>query len=102
MTFDHQALAEDIVSATTETVAKRSAFQGEKCIRNAKAIELIPNEWMAGTRMREVPLKYQQNDYDVEPPEEDEDRYSEEDQPDTEQAVQDADEAPYWQDGDMD
>ena len=57
---------------------------------------------MAGTRMREIPLQYQQNDYHVDPPEEDVDRYSEEDQPDSEQAAQVSDEAPDWQEGDMD
>lgn len=60
--FDHQALVEDIVGATTVAVAKRSAIQGEKCIKDARAIELIPNEWLAGTKMREVPLQYQPNE----------------------------------------
>ena len=75
VTFDHQALVEDIVEATTVAVAKRSALQGEKCIKNAKAIELIANEWMAGTKMREVPLQYQANE--AMEPAEDESQYSE-------------------------
>ena len=57
-------------------------MQGEKCIANAKPIELLQNEWAAGTKMREVELEFQQ----IDPPEvdeEDEDRYSEPDHSDS-------------------
>ena len=57
--------------------------------------------------MREVPLQYQGNDYEAGDQEYNEDidegRYSEEDhQPDSEQAAQDSNEAPDWQEGDLD
>ena len=55
--------------------------------------------------MREVQLKYQGNDYeagDQEAEDVDEGQYSEEAQQPSEDANQDSDETPLWQEGDMD